>query len=117
MPRCRILRAGLLLLFACGPINAQQSSPTHLRTKPKDTSSASTSDSDLTPPQFLFPLPNELSQQPTRATTRVEAELIHATSSTELNAFLKDSILPLIRANWYQLISGSMEKVGGDATV
>jgi len=34
-----------------------------------------------------------------------------------LDAYVNTAILPLIRANWYQQISESKEKVGGNATV
>jgi TonB family protein len=54
---------------------------------------------------------------PARATTRVQVEVIHATMENDLREYLDESILPLLRANWYQLISNSGEKTTGDATV
>jgi TonB family protein len=52
-----------------------------------------------------------------RPTTQVDVEVIDATASKELDTYLNSSVLPLIRANWSQVISKSKEKVGGDVTI
>ena len=44
-------------------------------------------------------------------------EVLSDTRGADLHPYLENSVLPLIRANWFQLISKSGEKTGGDATL
>jgi len=107
-----------LLLVAFSSVLAQQTPKDGSQTRSDNNSSTSNPDSVPVPPSILFSSPNGISEPPNpKPTTRVEAEIIHAAASAASDAYINNSILPLIRANWYQLVSKSKEKVGGDATV
>lgn len=54
---------------------------------------------------------------PNRPQTQVSAEVVNAAPGVDLHSYLDESVLPLMRANWYRLVSKSGEKVRGDATV
>lgn len=96
---------------------AQQTSQGNSQTQSKETP-PSTGAPDPAPPTIVVALPSEISGPPTvKPVTRVGAEVIHAAPSTELDAYVKNSVLPLIGANWHQLIFKSKEKIPGDATV
>jgi len=63
------------------------------------------------------PSASVLCSPPKKASSRVEAEILKEASSADLHQYLDDSVLPLIRATWYRLVSRSGEKAGGEATV
>lgn len=50
-------------------------------------------------------------------TTVGHAEIVGDTKDADLYPYLDASVLPVIRANWYRLVSKSGEKTAGDATV
>jgi TonB family protein len=53
-----------------------------------------------------------------KAATRVEVEPVTNTgANADLSQYLSDSVVPLIRANWFRLVSRSKENAGGDAAV
>jgi TonB family protein len=58
-----------------------------------------------------------LCSSPKPTTTHVEGNITSEASDTVLQQYLDTNVLPLIRANWYRLISRSGEKVAGDASV
>lgn len=58
-----------------------------------------------------------LCSSPKPTTTHVEGEIVSEASASVLQQYLDTNILPLIRANWYRLVSHSGEKVAGDASV
>jgi len=52
-----------------------------------------------------------------RATTKVEAETIGKDQSTDLGPYIEAKVLPLLRANWYRMITKSSAKSGGSQTI
>jgi TonB family protein len=55
---------------------------------------------------------------PERAQTSVDhAKILSDTHSADLQPYLDGSVIPLLRANWYRLVSNAREKIGAQATV
>jgi len=118
VPHSRFPWVLALSFFACDTTITQQVPPANSRANARETAPASAPDSDVPPPPILLALPTGTSEAPkAKPVTRVEAEIIHTTSTAGLDAYVNQSVLPLIRANWYRLISKSNEKVAGDATL
>jgi TonB family protein len=63
------------------------------------------------------PAASVLCSSPQPTTTHVEGEITGGASAVDLHHYLDGNVLPLIRANWYRLISRSGEMVAGDASV
>ena len=58
-----------------------------------------------------------LCSSPKPTTTHVDGTIASETPASVLQQYLDSNVLPLIRANWYRLVSRSSEKVAGDASV
>lgn len=55
---------------------------------------------------------------PGKAQTSVgNPEILSEAHGTDLKPYLEESVLPLLRANWFRLLSTSREKTAGDATI
>jgi TonB family protein len=52
-----------------------------------------------------------------RATTKVEAETIGKDQRTDVRPYIEAKVLPLLRANWYRIITKSSAKSGGNQTI
>jgi len=117
VPRLPIPFLMTLVLLACASVLAEQASKDKpAQTQSNDTSAAPTVGSAVNRPSSLLPSSDASSEEKAKPTTQVEGQLMHATPSPELDSYLKSSVLPLVRANWYQLVSKSKE-LGGDVTV
>jgi len=118
VPHDRIIWAWASLLFVCAAMPAQQSSSAQSQAQSKPNSAAPAHNTDLVPPSILIPPhPGISDESSSKPLTRVEAEVVHEAPSAAIEAYLNNSILPAIRANWYRLVSKSSENVGGDAAV
>ncbi len=63
----------------------------------------------LAPPTLCFPQP--------KTQTRVDAEVTNNQEGVGLVSYLEHSVLPVIRANWYRLVSKSGGRESGQLTV
>lgn len=114
----RTLFLGTLLLLNCCALFAEQQSEKASQATAGSAPPESAAGSAIAPPAALLTVPKPASDSTdSKPATRVEAEIVDASVSPGLNTYLNSSVLPMIRANWYRLVSKSTENVAGDATV
>jgi TonB family protein len=63
------------------------------------------------------PDPALLCSTPPKAETRVEMETLDIAQGFDAKSYLEDRVLPVVRANWYRLMSKSPRKNAGNVTV
>lgn len=79
------------------------------QTVPEKPPDHGTSSIDAAPPTLCFPQP--------KTQTRVDGEVVNKQQGVSLAPYLEDSVLPVVRANWYRLVSRSAGREGGQLTV